>query len=306
MGVVGSVRLAVVLGLLGATGINMAAMVSAEPFVMERTDVRSMTSAEGAQYRIYVHRPAAPPPASGYPVLYLLDGDDSFPVAAQTAERMARFGGDEGYSGVLIVGIGYAPEDMVRRRVFDYTPATTDGIDPAGRPSGGSDQFRRFLAEKLKSAISEEFAVDRDRESIWGHSYGGLLVIDTLLREPALFDTYVATSPAIWFGDQAVLKGISGFAQRLKSAGPRVLALSVGELEQSATSTAANYPAAVARRDRLLAARMIDASRELAEALSPIEGLSVHHRVTTGEDHAATPLSGIAQALQLASGKDLP
>lgn len=291
-------------GFLGLAMMGSAA--TARPYVMERTDVRSMTSSTGAHYRIYIHRPAAPAPESGYPVLYLLDGEDSFPVAAQTAERMARFGRDEGYAGILLVAIGYAPDSMMRRRTFDYTPLSTTDVDAAGRRTGGSDQFRRFLADELKPLIGEDFPVDENRETIWGHSYGGLFVLDTLLRSPALFDSYVATSPAIWFANQAVLEGLEGFAERLDDVGPRVLAITVGQNEQRLPESEANDPRAAARRERMLASRMVDNSREVARRMALFDNLTVRLRVTTGEDHAATPLSGIGEAVQLASGKALP
>lgn len=289
---------------MAAVGLATTAptAVAAAPYVMERSDVRTMTSSAGERYTIYIHRPAAPAPASGYRVLYLLDGDDSFPVAAQTAERMARFGRDEGYGGLLVVAIGYAPEDMMERRAYDYTPTSGTDTDRAGRRTGGADAFRHFLAEELKPAIEEEFAVDETREAVWGHSYGGLFVLDTLLREPGLFDVYIASSPAIWFGDHKVLEGLAGLAARLERAGPRVVSVSVGELEQNLPEADPEDREAVARRERIMDARMVDASRALAQRLAEFDDLTVYQRVSTGEDHAATPLSGIAQAVQLASG----
>lgn len=278
----------------------------AEPYVMDRTDVRDMISEDDAHYRIFIHRPKEPAPETGYPVLYLLDGEDSFPVAAQASERMARFGGDEGYRGVLVVAIGYPPGDSTLRRALDYTPVGSAEVDPRGRRTGGADAFRSFLANTLKPAIGLEFCVDQDRETIWGHSYGGLFVIDTLLQHPDLFDRYAASSPAIWLADEAIEAGFNGLADRLEGSGPRVVALSVGEREQELLEANDRGPAALAQNERIKFNRMVDRTRELTQRLGAFGDLTVQQRVSSGEDHAATALSGIGLAVQLAAGKALP
>lgn len=278
----------------------------AEPYVMDRTDVRDMISEDDAHYRIFIHRPKEPAPETGYPVLYLLDGEDSFPVAAQTSERMARFGGDEGYRGVLVVAIGYPSGDSTLRRALDYTPVGSAEFDPRGRRTGGADAFRSFLANTLKPAIGLEFCVDQDRETIWGHSYGGLFVIDTLLQHPDLFDSYAASSPAIWLADEAIEAGFDGLADRLEVSGPRVVALSVGAREQEIPEANDMGPAALAQNERIKSKRMVDRTRELAQRLGAFGDLTVQQRVSTGEDHAATALSGIGMAVQLAAGKTVP
>lgn len=195
---------------------------------------------------------------------------------------------------------------MMRRRALDYTPATRLGNDRAGRPTGGAENFRKFIAQELMPLIASEFAVDSARETIWGHSYGALFVLDTLFLQPGLFDTYVATSPSIWFGDRAVLNGLHGFAQRLEKAGPRVLALTVGELEQSRPRTSTPPSKDEKRRGMINSAGMVGGTGDLASYLATFERLTVHHRVLTGESHGTTPLAGIAEAVGLAFRRGVP
>ena len=52
-----------------------------EPYVIERAEVWRLPAETGDQYTIYVSRPASPAPSGGYPVLYVLDGDDNCPIA---------------------------------------------------------------------------------------------------------------------------------------------------------------------------------------------------------------------------------
>ena len=118
----------------------------AEPYVMDRTDVRDMISEDHAHYRIFIHRPKEPAPETGYPVLYLLDGEDSFPVAAQTSERMARFGGDEGYRGVLVVAIGYPPGDSTLRRALPKAGPIKHSLNHY-RPSNQYSKNKAYLRD---------------------------------------------------------------------------------------------------------------------------------------------------------------
>ncbi|MEZ5946704.1 MAG: alpha/beta hydrolase-fold protein [Hyphomonas sp.] len=195
------------------------------PYVMERTEVRDMVSAGNEVYRIFIQRPAAAAPEQGYPVLYILDGEDNFAVAAATSDRYAKYATDHGFEAGLIVGIGYAGES---RRSFDYTPETGLKADARGRPVGGAAMFRDFIASDLRPMIDEDFPVDAGRQTLFGHSYGGLFALDTLFADPSLFQTYVIASPSIWFGGRAVLEHETQLAEKLTDLTPRTLVLTVG------------------------------------------------------------------------------
>lgn len=264
-----------------------------------------MRATNGVEYRILVARPAAPPPASGYPVLYLLDGDDSFAIAAATAERLGRHASRSGIRPGLVVGIGYAGES---RRAIDYTPATETPVrGPDGRigENGGAQAFRDFIADELQPAIARDHPVDPERQALMGHSYGGLFVLDTLFRRPELFRTYIASSPSIWFGDGEVLRHEAAFVEAQRRARRRIdLVLSVGELEQPGARVAGEPHRIDAGDGRLSARRMVDNSRELAQRLESLAdtGLTVRFRVLGGEDHGSAPLPAIGAAVRHAFG----
>jgi uncharacterized protein len=52
-----------------------------------------------------------------------------------------------------------------------------------------------------------------DESAIVGESLAGLFVIETLLLEPDLFDTYIAFDPSLWWNDE---KLIGRAAERLR------------------------------------------------------------------------------------------
>jgi predicted alpha/beta superfamily hydrolase len=81
----------------------------------------------GRTYRIYVTTPLAPAPKGGFPVLYVLDGNISFPVAHGQVVLSALGGARP----LLVVGVGYpqaAAAMTLRNR--DLTPTQPGPHDP--------------------------------------------------------------------------------------------------------------------------------------------------------------------------------
>src|SRR3546814_1825731 len=72
--------------------------------------------------------------------------------------------------------------------------------------------LRTFFVFKQKTAYEMRISdwssdvcssdlIDRRRETLVGHSFGGLLGVHAWLTRPALFDHVVVVSPSFWFGD---------------------------------------------------------------------------------------------------------
>ncbi len=224
----------------------------------------------GRTYRVFVYEPAAPPPATGYPVIFALDGNLTFPLLATMDGAFALRGG----AAALVVGIGYPTDDPVEiftLRAGDLTPP-------------GSRDFHRFLTEELRPAIAGAFPVDPDDQTLYGHSWGGLFVLDVLFNHPGAFSAFVASSPSIWWGERSVLAGEAAFAAKIqgRKAEPRVL-ITVGSREGEPPE-----------------ARMVDNARELAERLSKIDGAAryqVSFHLFEGEDHLTALPASIGRAL---------
>lgn len=190
--------------------------------------------ATGRDYLIQVAVPDSPPPASGYPVLYVLDGNARFPLAVVARDTLTRQGPSGPGSHWLIIGVGYVdtPRFDVAARSEDYTPPLPGlaRTDDRGRPQGGGERFLAFLQRQLKPAIAARFAVDDSRQALLGHSYGGLFALYTLLSHPEAFSDYIAVSPSLWWGD--------GYLYRLLSTAPddsgsRRLLMGVGSHEMA-------------------------------------------------------------------------
>lgn len=172
-------------------------------------------------YLIQVAIPDQPPPAQGYRVLYVLDGNAYWPLLRAAHQQFGRHGRRGKTAPLLIVGVGYPNTDRFNysARADDYTPRRL--AKPAdqhhshqqpradkNRPShndrryGGAAKFLEFMQQQLKPAIAARFKVDARHEAIFGHSFGGLFVSYALLAAPQSFDAYLAISPSLWW-DQA-------------------------------------------------------------------------------------------------------
>ena len=270
-----------------------------EPYVMPRSEVRPMRSEAGDDYLVYIAWPQQPPPPEGYPILYLLDGSESFPIAAEYQNRL---GGYAGMAPGIVVGIGYPDKS---RRNFDYTPSLPEGVEPMPGmgPTGGADAFLQFVANRVVPEVETDYPVDSNRRALAGYSLGGLLTLQALFKHPDLFQTYIASSPSIWFGEKQVLRMLPGLAERLdRLPSRRTLLLSAGQYEQAAAPGMEQDPSWLRIADISRHARMIDNARELADGLrsAPIH---VEFRVEAGETHATGNWPALRDALRLAFGR---
>jgi predicted alpha/beta superfamily hydrolase len=198
-----------------------------------------------------------------------------------------------GHSPPLVVGIGYAGEadfDVPARR-RDYTPGDADAAPEAGE--GGADRFLAFIEDELKPLIATRYLIDRGRQALFGHSFGGLFVAHVLLTRPAAFSTYLASSPSLWWQDRRLFGGLPGLAR--SGVTPRVQ-VSVGALEDDPPK--GNYPPEV--RAMMAGRTMIPEARSLAGQLASLPGWAgrvVYHELA-GEDHGPVWLPAMTRGMQ--------
>jgi len=192
--------------------------------------IQSQRLQEARTINVYLP-PADAAPA--HPVLYMPDGGvaEDFPHVAATVDAGIRAGR---IAPLLVVGI----ENTQRRR--DMTGPTEVDSDRRIAPVvGGSAAFRAFIAEELVPEIERRYRTTGSR-GIIGESLAGLFIVETLFEQPALFDTWIAFSPSLWWNDAALtrsagerLRGMPGLRGRVLLAwgdedtiGPHAQALS--------------------------------------------------------------------------------
>ena len=286
---------------------NARALSPVTLFGASQFDLASKISAR--TYRIFVYKPLTPAPPSGYPVVFVTDGNGMFPLAAAQTALLALAG-----KGAIIVGIGYPGDDFMKPmmlRYLDLTPVTADKtLFPTQPPlaaadqGGGSELFYRFIIEELRPAIAASYAIDAHQQTLYGHSLGGLFVLGVMFKHPESFNRYVASSPSIWWDKRSVLKGEGGFLAQAKSAKhPIRLLICVGSKEQDPYSQAppGNMPLSEVNK-KIAEARMVDNARDLAQRLKAgaKSGLSVRFQQFSGEDHLSVVPASISRALGFA------
>lgn len=211
-----------------------ATLAAAEmPYRIPGATEQSVTSGAGEAYRVFVYVPGTPPPPSGFPVLYVLDGEDNFPIAVSIARRLARAAARSGVEPGIVIGIDAGD---LRRRAFDYTPdfgqsAIKEGQPGYGLPTGGADAFLDFLSNRLQPALARDLRLDASRTTIAGHSFGGVLALHALMTRPQQFCHHVAASPSLWLADGALFNRIDKLAGATEEENPGRLLITVGEKE---------------------------------------------------------------------------
>ena len=125
-----------------------------------------------------------------YPVLYILDGETHFNSAVAIVQQMAGVIPD-----MIIIGIA----NTVRQR--DLTPTSV----PGDKVSGGGEKFTKFISDELFDYIDAHYPTAPYR-IFSGHSLGGLIIVNTLINHPGMFNAYIAIEPALWWDNQKLLK----------------------------------------------------------------------------------------------------
>ncbi|YCH20540.1 alpha/beta hydrolase [Pseudomonas sp. D1-3] len=265
---------------------------------------RELASADGQRhYRIWIAIPEQAAPRAGYPVLYLLDGNAALGALqeAQLAD-LARRGPP------VLVFIGYATDLRfdAAARAYDYTPPLPGGepvIDDIARQrrGGGADVFLDLIEQRIKPLVQAQAPIDRQRQSLWGHSYGGLLTLHALFTRPASFQRYIAADPSLWWQGGFILQEAQAFVAR-----PQPLDLTLltgGALHERRPAGNDNDPQVRARREAV-AALPANADEQLAEQLAAAGHGPVRYKRYPDLSHGPMLPASLGPALRLGAGDD--
>jgi predicted alpha/beta superfamily hydrolase len=128
-----------------------------------------------------------------YPVLYVLDGDVAFGMAASIA-RYLQIG--ENIPELIVVGIGYGALDKSagEKRRRDYRPTIT----------GDAENFLKFLKDELIPFIDTNYRTVPEDRTINGYSIGGLFGLYTLFTKPETFNRYIIGSPSLTWDNYSI------------------------------------------------------------------------------------------------------
>lgn len=158
---------------------------------------------EKREYWVHLPRNYDQHSSRKYPVLYLLDGQSHFLSVTGMVDQLSEEWNTK-FPEMIIVGV-LSTLDRTR----DLTPTHIEGDHPnidstSCKDSGGNDKFIVFLEKELIPQINASYSASSYRVLV-GHSFGGLTVVNVLLKHTHLFNDYVAIDPSIWWDHKYML-----------------------------------------------------------------------------------------------------
>jgi uncharacterized protein len=254
----------------------------------------------GADFIIDIALPAPYlPGARPWPILFVTDGNMTFPTAAATAGILPIEPG--GPRPICVVGIGYelagqgeAGEHFALRN-RDLTPVRDEDWEMRMRvapppfwfgdelQTGGGDRFLDFIVEELTPWLAARFPVDADDCALAGSSFGATLALHALFTRPGAFARYLAISPSLWWAKWHVIEREESYAKACADLDAQ-LYLCVGQAEEAQAPEM----------------KMVSELEAFARCLHgrAYRSLSLSHEVLTGETHVSVFNAGISNGIR--------
>jgi len=286
------------------------------PVVLRETEAwRVCSSAADADYEVRVARPVAGPRGGTdqpWRVLYVLDGDLFFGMAAEITRLMHLLFGE--LPPTLVVGVGYGTQDarvQGETRNRDFTPTSDPRMEamarqldpgrepvlPEGRRMGRAAEFLAFLTGELAPFLEERYPVlaGPGGATLFGSSMGGLFATWTLLTRPGAFGRYVVASPALWWDDELLFGIEEGRRRRGGGSGREEDAPEAGDAEANQARAPVRAFFGVGGLEEgagipgLDAWKLVTNTRRMAERLSAPgwSGIETDVHVFPGESHTS-------------------
>jgi predicted alpha/beta superfamily hydrolase len=183
-----------------------------------------------------------------WPVVYVLDPNWFFGMITDVVRYMSWC---DQTTDAIVVGIGY-PEDKslqetwrksLAARTQELTPWHSERSDKFNSEwlklevrTGGGGNFYKFIQQELIPFIDQAYRTDSAKRILAGHSHGGLFALFAMFQQPALFRSYIASSPSLDFAENSMFGLESEYAKKHKRL-PAQLYLSAGELEEGSDET---------------------------------------------------------------------
>lgn len=162
-----------------------------------------------------------------YPVIYVLDGDLFFGMAAGLTPVANWFAAAP---EAIVVGIGYRMENydqwvQLRERDFKI-PEVRDAP-----PDAAAGTFLDALTEEMIPFIEANYRTMPSDRCLYGYSSSGFFVLYALFHRPDAFQRYISGSGDLYIAVPYVIQHDAQLAAR-DGANPIRLYLSAGELEE--------------------------------------------------------------------------
>lgn len=220
----------------------------------------------------------------GYPVLYVLDGENNFLSLMAMINQLSVINGNKVFPEMIIVGIINTPGNRTR----DLTPSK----NPMFGNSGGGENFTAFLEKEVIPYIDKNYPAAPYRMLI-GHSLGGLMVVNTLVNHTSLFNAYAAIDPSMSYDQCKLLNSLKKILHKKKFS-------KISLFLAAANTMNAGMDTAAARLDTAQVTQHIRSILNLSDRLTlrTVNDLRWNFKYYPEEDHASVPLIAEYDALK--------
>lgn len=278
--------------ILPVFALTSRAQVQDPPITIPNSAVHSFHSAiNDTDYKLFIILPKNyANSGKRYPVLYLLDGNDTATIAWLTRSRQ-----HSDMPEIIFVGIGY-PEPLAgppvplpgkpavapAQRSADYALYNT--TEPWSPPKDkGAPVFLKVIEREVIPYIDAHYRTDPSDRGLGGHSLGGLFATYALFHAGDVFDKYWIGSPSLLWDNSVLFKDEAQYAATHKDLDARVIA-DVGGQESKTFM-----------REPLFAMMNKVKSRHYPH-------LSWKTIVLANEDHGTLPIAGMPQVINFLYG----
>ena len=163
-----------------------------------------------------------------YPVIYLLDGDVHFHSVTGMIQQLSQVNGNTVLPEMIVVGV----TNNDRSRDLSPTHINSDPFMDSAMlaVTGGGELFTNYIEKELIPYINSAYPTAPYRVLI-GHSLGGLMVMNTLLKHTNLFNAYISIDPSIWWDNQFLLKQANKDLTEIKYNGKKLYMAMANEMK---------------------------------------------------------------------------
>ncbi len=276
--------------ILALFSLNLLADERFAEVSLANTRVHPLTASSGRQYEAWVDLPASYAKTEQLlPVLFVTDANYAFPIIRSIRNRLGA--GGQNIEDFVLVGLSYAAGDSpVVSRNRDYTP-TAGSIrqkqQHGATAYGAANEYVDYLRQQVIPFVLQHYKVDPNRKLYAGHSYGALLGANILLTQPDTFNTYILSSPSLWFDDKYLFKLEQQYAAKHNDLSARVQ-LYAAEYERLKPE-----PRYLKRRDMVLDMQLFGERLQSRN----YKNLRLESQIIADEDHLSVFPSMISRAL---------
>jgi predicted alpha/beta superfamily hydrolase len=207
--------------------LNASAVAAATFDSAARTSTHTLKSEVlDEERRLIVRVPVNFDEESSYITVFVTDAEWNFELVASYLDYMSD---NDVYPPMIVTGV----INVNRNR--DYIPRPDKHFDD----SGGADRFLAFVKDEWVPFMSGRYPAG-DRRILLGHSFGGVITLHTLFRQPDLFDAYIALGSSAWIADRVLFEEAEAFfASNRKSDAFVYMAVGEGDGGPTVPSSAA-------------------------------------------------------------------